>query len=91
MARQENRRIPETLNFMGIPGLKKEAQIRFSEIRPSTLGQAARIPGITPADVAMLAVWLEKLDRESPKASTMDCGSLLPLSSPQPGAGEEGT
>ena len=69
MARQENRRIPENLDFTGIRGLKKEAQIRFTEIRPTTLGQAARIPGITPADVAMLAVWLEKLDRESPKAS----------------------
>ena len=64
MARQENRRIPETLDFTAIRGLKKEAQIRFSEIRPGTLGQAARIPGITPADVAMLAIWLEKTERE---------------------------
>ncbi|MFZ9936646.1 MAG: tRNA uridine-5-carboxymethylaminomethyl(34) synthesis enzyme MnmG [Luteolibacter sp.] len=64
MARQENRRIPETLDFTAIRGLKKEAQIRFSEIRPGTLGQAARIPGVTPADVAMLAIWLEKTERE---------------------------
>jgi hypothetical protein len=40
--------------------LKREAQIRFTEIRPTTLGQAARIPGITPADIALLLVWLEK-------------------------------
>jgi tRNA uridine 5-carboxymethylaminomethyl modification enzyme len=65
MARQETRRIPETLDFSTIRGLKKEAQLRFTEIRPATLGQAARIPGITPADVAMLVVWLEKLDREA--------------------------
>lgn len=65
MLRQEGRRIPETLDFSGIRGLKKEAQVRFTEIRPTTLGRAARIPGITPADVAMLAVWLEKLDREA--------------------------
>ena len=64
MARQENRRIPESLDFSSIRGLKKEAQIRFSEIRPTTLGQASRIPGITPADVAMLVVWLEKMERE---------------------------
>ncbi len=64
MARQENRRIPDSLDFGTIHGLKKEARLRFTEIRPATLGQAARIPGITPADVAMLAVWLEKLDRE---------------------------
>jgi tRNA uridine 5-carboxymethylaminomethyl modification enzyme len=69
MTRQENRRIPENLNFLGIPGLKKEAQIRFTEIHPGTLGQAARIPGITPADVAMLAVWIEKLDHEASKSS----------------------
>ena len=65
MARQEGRRIPESLDYTTIRGLKKEAQVRFSEIRPATLGQAGRIPGITPADVAMLVVWLEKLEREA--------------------------
>jgi len=65
MSRQEGRRIPENLDYATIHGLKKEAQHRFSEIRPATLGQAGRIPGITPADVAMLAVWLEKLEREA--------------------------
>ncbi len=63
MSRQEGRRIPEDVDFSAIPALKKEAQIRFSEIRPQTVGQAGRIPGITPADVAILAVWLEKRDR----------------------------
>lgn len=65
MARQEGRRLPETLDYTTIRGLKKEAQVRFTEIRPTTLGQAGRIPGITPADVAMLVVWLEKLERET--------------------------
>jgi tRNA uridine 5-carboxymethylaminomethyl modification enzyme len=65
MARQENRRIPADMDFSTIHGLKKEAQVRFTEIRPSTIGQAARIPGITPADVAMLTIWLEKIGRES--------------------------
>jgi tRNA uridine 5-carboxymethylaminomethyl modification enzyme len=65
MARQESRRIPENLDYNSIRGLKKEAQTRFSEILPATLGQASRIPGITPADVAMLVVWLEKLEREA--------------------------
>lgn len=65
MSRQQNRRIPENLDYTTIHGLKKEAQHRFSEIQPATLGQAGRIPGITPADMAMLAVWLEKLERES--------------------------
>jgi tRNA uridine 5-carboxymethylaminomethyl modification enzyme len=63
LARQESRRIPENLQYDTITGLKREAVVRFSEIRPTTLGQAGRIPGITPADVAILNVWLEKLGR----------------------------
>jgi tRNA uridine 5-carboxymethylaminomethyl modification enzyme len=64
MARQEGRRLPSDLDYTSIHGLKKEAQIRFTEILPATLGQAGRIPGITPADLAMLVIWLEKLERE---------------------------
>lgn len=64
MSRQENRRLPETLDYTAIRGLKKEAQTRFTEIRPLTIGQAGRIPGITPADLAILVVWLEKQERE---------------------------
>lgn len=63
MSRQEGRRIPPDIDFTVIPALKKEAQLRFSEIRPDTLGQAGRIPGITPADIAILTIWLEKRDR----------------------------
>jgi tRNA uridine 5-carboxymethylaminomethyl modification enzyme len=64
MARQEGKRMPVDLDYTQIHGLKKEAQLRFSEVRPLTLGQAGRIPGITPADIGMLAVWLEKQNRE---------------------------
>ncbi len=69
MARQEGRRLPAGLDYSTIRGMKQEAQLRFTEIRPATLGQAGRIPGITPADVAMLVVWLEKLEREANPAS----------------------
>jgi len=65
MARQEGKRLPADLDYTSIRGLKKEAQLRFTEIRPATLGQAGRIPGITPADVAMLVIWVEKLEREA--------------------------
>jgi tRNA uridine 5-carboxymethylaminomethyl modification enzyme len=68
LARQENRRLPQDLDYSSIRGLKKEAQVRFAEVRPLTVGQAGRIPGITPADIAILVVWLEKLERE-PTAS----------------------
>jgi len=65
MSRQEGKKLPATLDYTTIRGLKKEAQLRFTEIRPATLGQAGRIPGITPADIAMLVVWVEKLEREA--------------------------
>lgn len=60
MARQESQRLPDNMDFQAITGLKREAQHRLSEIRPATLGQAARIPGITPADIAILMIWLGK-------------------------------
>lgn len=68
MSRQEGRRIPADVDFHAIPALKKEAKVRFSEIRPQTIGQAGRIPGITPADVALLTIWLEKRDRSATDA-----------------------
>jgi tRNA uridine 5-carboxymethylaminomethyl modification enzyme len=63
MSRQEGKRLPDWVDYTSIRGLKKEAQLRFTEVRPATLGQAGRIPGITPADIAILAVWLEKWER----------------------------
>jgi REP element-mobilizing transposase RayT len=64
MARHEDKRIPADLDYSSIRGLKKEAQVNFTRIRPATLGQAGRISGITPADVAILAVWMEKFGSE---------------------------
>jgi tRNA uridine 5-carboxymethylaminomethyl modification enzyme len=52
--RHETRAIPESFVFQGIPGLSRETVERLSQIRPATLGQAARIPGITPAAVALI-------------------------------------
>lgn len=60
VAKQENQPLPAGLDFLAIPGLKMEAKQRFSEIQPATLGQAARIAGITPADIAVLSIWLKK-------------------------------
>ena len=60
LQRQENKKIPATLDYDAIPAMKTEARQRLARIRPATIGQAARIPGITPADVALLLVWLQK-------------------------------
>ncbi|MBI4886420.1 MAG: tRNA uridine-5-carboxymethylaminomethyl(34) synthesis enzyme MnmG [Acidobacteria bacterium] len=60
MRKQERRRIPEHLVFDRIPGLSREVVHRLSQVRPETLGQASRIPGMTPAAVAVLGAYLEK-------------------------------
>jgi tRNA uridine 5-carboxymethylaminomethyl modification enzyme len=54
----ERRSIPGDFGFSGIPGLSREVQDKLERVRPSTLGQAARIPGVTPAAVAILDVYL---------------------------------
>ncbi|MDF1813710.1 MAG: tRNA uridine-5-carboxymethylaminomethyl(34) synthesis enzyme MnmG [Verrucomicrobiales bacterium] len=61
----ENRVIPDGLDFGAIKGLKKEAQQKFTQIRPKTMGQASRIRGITPADISLLSIWIEKHVRVS--------------------------
>ncbi len=52
------RPIPAEFAFGGIPGLSREVQDKLDRVRPSTLGQAARIPGVTPAAIAILDVYL---------------------------------
>ncbi len=59
--RADGKRIPDEIDYLAISGLKREAQMKLQSIRPRTLGQAGRISGITPADVSLLAVWLEKV------------------------------
>ena len=58
--RQEDKRIPADFDYDAVPSMKTEARQRFNRVRPATIGQAARIPGITPADIALLLVWLKK-------------------------------
>ena len=60
----EHCEIPEDVDFFEIRGLKKEAQQRLDQIRPKTVGQAARIRGLTPADVSLLSVWMERNQKE---------------------------
>ncbi|MEP7310560.1 MAG: tRNA uridine-5-carboxymethylaminomethyl(34) synthesis enzyme MnmG [Acidobacteriota bacterium] len=56
--RDERRRIPEGFSFEGVPGLSREVVQRLSQVRPDTLGQAIRIPGMTPAAVAVLSSYV---------------------------------
>jgi tRNA uridine 5-carboxymethylaminomethyl modification enzyme len=59
----ERRPIPAAFGFGGIPGLSREVCEKLERVRPGTLGQAARIPGITPAAVAILDVYLSLTPR----------------------------
>jgi tRNA uridine 5-carboxymethylaminomethyl modification enzyme len=54
----EDRKIPSDFAYEGIPGLSNEVKQKLAKVRPTTLGQAARIPGVTPAAIAVLDVYL---------------------------------
>ena len=60
LQRQEDKKIPADIDYSAIPAMKTEARQRLDRVRPGTIGQAARIPGITPADVSLLLVWIQK-------------------------------
>ena len=55
--------MPENIDYADVNGLSNAARQRLRDVRPETLGQAARIPGLTPAAVSLLLVHLKKRDR----------------------------
>ena len=57
--REEARLLPEDMNYASILGLRLEARQKLQEIRPLSLGQASRISGVSPADIAVLMIYLE--------------------------------
>ena len=69
LKREERRSIPASFPFSKVPGLSKEIVQRLSQVRPTTLGQASRVPGVTPAAVAVLAVFLTRLSDTNTQAA----------------------
>jgi tRNA uridine 5-carboxymethylaminomethyl modification enzyme len=59
-SRDEGRRIPPAFPYASVPGLSAEVVHRLSHVRPETLGQARRVPGITPAAIAVLATYVSR-------------------------------
>ncbi|MBQ9377765.1 MAG: tRNA uridine-5-carboxymethylaminomethyl(34) synthesis enzyme MnmG [Schwartzia sp.] len=63
MERLEAKLLPEDMDYAEVPSLRDEAREKLAAIRPRSVGQAGRISGVSPADVSVLLVWLEKQKR----------------------------
>ncbi|HBT91171.1 MAG TPA: tRNA uridine-5-carboxymethylaminomethyl(34) synthesis enzyme MnmG, partial [Ruminococcaceae bacterium] len=63
MRRLENRRLPQDADYTKITGLRKEAQEKLQAVRPESVGQASRISGVSPADISVLLIWLNREGR----------------------------
>jgi tRNA uridine 5-carboxymethylaminomethyl modification enzyme len=73
----EDKVIPGSFDFSTVPSLRLEARQKLAQIRPATIGQAARISGVSPADVSILMVWLKRFggsnEKTDPAADSDDC------------------
>ena len=66
--RQESTPIPPDFDYAPLTGLRLEAREKLGRIRPASLGQAARVPGVSPADIAVLSVALHAARRKQANA-----------------------
>jgi tRNA uridine 5-carboxymethylaminomethyl modification enzyme len=83
MKRAESRRIPDWFDYRKVSGLSREVVEKLTRVRPLTLGQASRIPGVTPAAVSLVNCFLEIFVRR-------EAGESLPVN-PSPAPSTEGT
>ena len=62
--RAEERLLPQDADYLQVEGLRIEARQKLNALRPRSIGQASRISGVSPGDIAVLLVWLERRERE---------------------------
>ncbi len=67
MLRLENQKIPENISYDDITGLRLEAKEKLNRVKPKNIGQASRISGVSPADISVLIIYLERLRQEKSK------------------------
>ena len=68
--RLENKQLPSWMDYSKISALRFESRQKLSRFRPDSIGQASRISGVTPADIAILLVWLKKANEMTKTAQT---------------------
>ena len=59
----ENRKLSQDIDYSSIDGLRIEARQKLDKFKPLSVGQASRISGVSPADISVLLIWLEKESR----------------------------
>ena len=67
----EDKGFHPTFDFSTVGGLRTEARIKLSQIRPKTVGQASRISGVTPADISILLVWMKRANKSVQEVSCL--------------------
>lgn len=71
----EEKKLPQDIDYNTIPGLRKEAVLKLNQIKPISVGQASRISGVNPADIAVLLIHLAKLEKSREKSqNTIESG-----------------
>ena len=71
LKRSEQRLIPDWFDYARVSGLSREMNEKLTRVRPRTLGQASRIPGVTPAAVSLINVYIEIQARQQAAASSL--------------------
>jgi tRNA uridine 5-carboxymethylaminomethyl modification enzyme len=56
----EAKKIPDWMDYNQVPSLRTEARQKLTELRPITLGHAARISGVSPADICLVMIWMKR-------------------------------